>query len=506
MTTYFISPSGSDSNNGLSPDATTGNTNKPWLTLGKALNTGSPLNAGDTVYIGPGYYYSAACTPLATISSAGSPTQFIGEPRNLQGFKDSSGVLLAAGLPWVTTRSTGDTLDGPISSSSNLFAANTNKPSGMQFKYLVLEANIQNPQGIWAFDASAGTDILFQDCVILSHCFQYVTGAPTAGRNFTIRRCEVVMGWGFLLSTATAAATANANMGVLMEESLFLGGVPCPTNAYGAAGGNIAGGVSIQDCTIVGGSAGGGVFATPASRVSTVNPMHVGGCLILSNDLPFSAGTTGQIIDDGYNRMVSRRTTCYTNTTQAGTSFIDIGLNLVLPHLVTWGLGMPRNDFLGWTDAAASTQAFSASGRTTPDFRGRTARPWGAGSSIGCWQAQAVSEDTGSTVTGGGANSLKITGAGEVSIFIPVDASATTISITTVSGSYGGTTWPSMVVVANGAIGLATDQTVSATSASVQAITSPTFTPTAKGVVEVRLISQSTSTTSTTNFDILTSP
>jgi hypothetical protein len=52
VTTYFISPSGNDSNNRLGADASHA-TNKPWLTLEKGMNTGSPVLPGDTIYIAP---------------------------------------------------------------------------------------------------------------------------------------------------------------------------------------------------------------------------------------------------------------------------------------------------------------------------------------------------------------------------------------------------------------------------------------------------------------------
>jgi hypothetical protein len=227
------------------------------------------------------------------------------------------------------------------------------------------------------------------------------------------------------------------------------------------------------------------------------------GCTILSGT-PANAGTAGQIIDNGYNRFLTLGAA--TNFTVAGTSVVGPLPNLVLPDLVKWGLEMPRADFLGWTDAAHAGQKFSASGATTADFFGRTVRPWGAGSSIGCFQSRDLTQDTGSTISTGGANSAKLTGAGEFSLYIPVDATGFTVSVVTKSGSYGGTAWPQMIVVANPAVGITADVTVTATSASEQTLTTATITPTSKGVMEVRLISRSTSTTSTTNFDQLTSP
>ena len=505
MTTYYISPNGLDANNGLGPDASAA-TNKPWLTLGKALITGSPVVPGDTVYVAPGYYYASGnYTVLASITSTASPTQIVGDPTNRQGFKDGSGVLLAPGLPWATTRTSGDGLDGPISTANNFFQNTGVDIKGLQFKFLVLETRYDGI--LWNGSAATSSDILFQDCYLISTgIFNLGLGAPTANRNHIIRRCDILTAGVMSINTATAAATADANLNILVEES-FIFGALTSVMAIGASGGNIGGGITFKNLTVLGAEGGTQQIGTTALRVSTVSPINVGGCLFLTRGQVLNAGTTGQIIDTGYNRIITlTNNAVYTLTTQAGTSFIGVAPNLVLPHLVTWGLEMPRADLFGWTDAALTAQKFSASGSTTPDFRGRTARPWGAGSSIGCWQVPDVVQDASSAITGGGTNSLKLTGAGEVSFYVPVDAISTTISVRSKSTTYGGTNWPQLIVVANGTLGIASDLTVTATSATEAVITSPTFTPTAKGVVEIRLVSRSTTVTSSTWWDLLTSP
>lgn len=504
MATYYISPSGSNANNGLGPDASAG-TNKPWLTLAKALNSGSTVVAGDTIYVAPGYYYSSALTPLATISSSGSPTKIIGDPTNKQGFKDGSGVLLAPGIPFITTRTAAEGNDSDIASAGVLFTANTNNPSGLQFSFLLLECGGDNAAcAVWQFSLAAGSDNSFNDCILWGRRIMVATtSAPTAGRNLALNRCTLYCREVLALSTTTAAATADANLNITLQSCLIFGGVTGGTNmALGSSGGNLGGGININDCTQLGEA----FIVTVALRVSTVAPVTYKGCNVHSyfNSTQINAGTTGQVIDGGYNRKFCG--SADTNCTLAGTSIKNPAPNFVLPHLVTWGLELPRADFLGWSDAAHSAQRFSGSGSTALDFRGRTPKPWGSGASIGYMESGLFAEDTGSTISTGGANSLKITGAGEISFFVPVDASAMTISVITKSGSYGGTNWPQLIVVANGSIGLAADVVVTASSASEQTLTSASFTPTAKGIVEIRLVSRSTSATSTTNFDQITSP
>lgn len=505
MTTYYISPYGSDSNNGLGPDASHAS-NKPYLTLGKVLVSGSALSAGDTVYVGPGYLYGAGNhTVLGTISSVGSPTQIIGDPTNAQGFKDAGGILLSPGIPWITTRTSGEGLDSDIASSSALMNLSTNNVKGLQFKMLALEASMTQFANIFTMSASGTSDILFQDCFLSSkQIMSGGTSAPTATRNITFRRntilCREVISWS---NNTNAAATADADLTILIEENLIFGWIGAPTAiALTPSGGNLAGGIRIYDNTIIASQ----ILQTTASRVSTVTPITCAGNLMicLSSGVAMNSGTSGQIIDGGYNRYFCGAAN--TNVTTAGTTLFNPALNIALPHLVKWGLEMPRADMFGWTDAAHANQKFSASGSTTPDFRGRTVRPWGAGASIGCWQAQDVVQDTSSAITGGGTNSLKLTGAGEVSQYIPVNAVAQTVSIRTKSTSYGGTNYPQMIVVANPSCGVMSDTTVTASDASEQTITTATITPTSKGVMEVRLISRSTSVSSTTHFDILQSP
>ena len=506
MTTYYISPSGSNSNNGLGPDASD-STNKPWLTLKYAMETAGKVAPGDIVRVGPGNYFdTVSINPIAAICSAGSPTQIVGDPTNEYGFKNGSGVRLSPALPWLLIRSSTE-LDATTANAGNsFFELQTNDPNGLQFKKLGFNGKGETFGGYVCFDVEwdKTTDLLIEDCVFAGFgaVLRYFAGTvPTAGRNHTFRRITLFGGSVILVqATVSAAATADADLAIVIENSLLIGNLFSSTFSLGTAGGNKAGGILVRDNTIF--PAASSWFATTASCISIGTPIRYRGNLIIGGQ-PVNAGTSGQIIDDGYNKFFGNASN--TNVTPGTQTVFGPMPNVILPYLITFGLELPRTDWFGWTDAAHANQKFSASGSTTPDFRGRTARPWGAGASIGCWQAQDVVQDTSSAITGGGTNSLKITGAGEVSLYIPVDATGFTVSVRTKSTSYGGTNYPQMVVVANPGVGVTADTTVTAAAATEETITTATITPTSKGVMEVRLISRSTSTTSTTHFDILTS-
>ena len=189
MTIHYISPSGNDTNNGKGPDASDG-TNKPWRTLNKAMTAtgaGSSLPA-DTVYIAPGYYYATATVVISAICSVGSPTMFYGDPTNAQGFKDSGGVLLPPGIPWLTGRTSGQGIDGVCASSVYLIDCRANDPAGLQFKNLAFEN--QNTRGVFFVDWAGSTDILVEDCYFSqsNNAISFVAGVPTAARNITFRR------------------------------------------------------------------------------------------------------------------------------------------------------------------------------------------------------------------------------------------------------------------------------------------------------------------------------
>lgn len=73
-TTYYVTPSGSNSNNGLA--ATTGGGNGPWATLTYAAQN-SVLAAGDIIYVKAGNYGSENVV-FTKSGSSGSPISFIG--------------------------------------------------------------------------------------------------------------------------------------------------------------------------------------------------------------------------------------------------------------------------------------------------------------------------------------------------------------------------------------------------------------------------------------------
>jgi hypothetical protein len=498
VATYYIDfTNGLDTNNGLGPDASHA-TNKPWKTLGKATNTGATVAPGDTVYVAPGTYYSTLMTPIAGIASSASPTSFRGDPTNAQGFKTSGGVRVAPGLVWLTTRTAVEGMDSPIASTNSLIVGATNGTNGLKWYDFVMEVDLA--RSLVTVNLAANADWSFTQCrlIALSAVAAAATSIPTAARNMTFTACTMVVGQIFGFASTVAAATADANLAITVDACFILGRLTISTFQLGTSAGNKAGGIQFRGCTILG-AGGTTALTTVASVVSTVTPLRVAGCLWVTSQ-SINAGTLGHVVDDGYNRFITYNAN--TNFTQAGTSFRGTAAALLWPDVFAWGLEM-AGPMLGWGPGAVDAQRYSAWSSTAVDFRNRTPRPWGPGASIGYVEYGQQVRDTTSAVTGGGADSLKITGGGEVSLFVAVDPSATTLSVVTKSTTYGGTNYPQLIVVANPEIGLAADITATATSATEQTLTAGPFTPTVEGVVEVRLVSRSTSVTSASYFDIL---
>ena len=86
-----------------------------------------------------------------------------------------------------------------------------------------------------------------------------------------------------------------------------------------------------------------------------------------------------------------------------------------------------------------------------------------------------------------------MTGPGDIELRVPVGAVSTTITVKVRRDSnYGGGTNPQVILLANGAIGVATQTVTDVGSASAwNTISLSAFTPTAAGWVTLRLYSQS---------------
>lgn len=507
MATYYVSNDGSNTNNGLGPDASHA-TNRPWLTPAKVFNTGSTVVPGDTVYFAPGDYYpGATLIPIASISSAANPTSFRGDPFNAQGFKTAAGVLLSPGIVRIDGGRTAGNED-TAGTLRTLFTLQTNDPSGLSFYHLALEA-VGN---VIELDTNGSNTILFEDCRLFAQNNRSLnvttSNAWTAGRNWIFRRCIMLAAseWVIYMNNTTAAATANADLNILFEQCLIFGR---SSFQMGTAAGNRAGGIYFDGCTIVGYSSSAGAITTVASTVSIATAVgdrlgiHLKNNLFLGGHTHVSAGTSGHVWDDGYNRAIG--VNAPTNYTEAATSRRNTQANIIFPDLIKWGwpADYVGRGVFGWGPSAPTAVTASGGTNTGTDFynTGLT-RPWGAGPTIGAIELATITRDTTTLIDG--PDSLKITGKGDIEFRVPVTAAATTISVKArQDASYGAGTKPQLIIVAEPDLGVV-EQTITGVAAvsTTETLTTASFTPTAAGVVTVRLRSQA-ATAGAVNFDTL---
>lgn len=97
------------------------------------------------------------------------------------------------------------------------------------------------------------------------------------------------------------------------------------------------------------------------------------------------------------------------------------------------------------------------------------------------------------SVTDAGSVGIRIEGTGNHEFLVPVDAAATTISIKArYDANHGTTNKPQAILVVNDEIGVATEtKTMTSAADTWETLTFTQFTPTAKGVVAIQLVSRS---------------
>ena len=492
MATYYIRKTGSNSNNGTSAATA-------WLTLGKALASGSTVVAGDTIYVGAGVYRETVA--VAVSGSSGSPIKVIG---------DVTGQYTGdAGQVTQTAYTTNDKT-APV--STTLLALGTQ--TYLQFSNMTFMGGT----GQTITCSAGGHDYTFTDCVIngINNTLTTVqmTGSATGPviMNVTFDRCSV---FGFLSAitftlptTTSGAADYDANC---IVRNCYLQGFNTTANGVVLSASGTStykpGGVRVYNCTILGPT--NGCSTTTASQISTTVPgMVVSNSLIFANT-GLNSGTSGQMTES-YNAIYA--STPRTNVT-AGTGSISDKSYAPLVELgqsYKWsGQVKPfmrpdtNSPLLGFSNAGYSGNY------PTVDFYSRP-RPSGGGSvqggasyaSVGYLESHDNAIQDTVTYPSGQTSSGKLVGPGDQDLLIPVDASSTTVSVQLYQGSgYGGTTYATASVLSNGELGVtAQTLTCSSTLSSWQTLTFSAFTPSKKGWITLRITSYDTSGTGTLNF------
>jgi len=243
-TTYYVKNGGNNSSAGTSYGAA-------WLTVGKVLNTGSPVTSGDTVWIAPGVYRETS------ISVAISPSSEVQVNCDVTGTHTSG----APGECQITAYATNDTT---IAATTVILTLNAK--DFLTFQDLVFVGGAVGGSGAGTIvDASnaTSTNITFRRCVFINQ--QTTTGNQidistpvTTALHWVIDACR------FLSFNGNAAIgiTLSSNDGsehdadILVKNSTFMGdGVNGASSAYIILVTNTdwgGGGLSVYDCFFMG--------------------------------------------------------------------------------------------------------------------------------------------------------------------------------------------------------------------------------------------------------------
>lgn len=243
-TTYYVDPvNGLDANNGLGPDASHAS-NKPWKTISKART----LSSGDTAYFAPGVYREAiTLTNLWT-----SQVSWLGDPQNLQGFRDSSGVLVPPQICRWTGYTNSDTTIGSASNPLLLNAKNY-----LRLGNFYIQSSPNGGAAIKGTGPAGGTNIVLTNLVVIGTTLGYAVSLQTSNgvpANLTIDNCALyAMGGANSLSVIhTSGAGPDYDQNVVVRNTLMVS----ETTVFGASksgsGAGVGGGFYVTNCTIIG--------------------------------------------------------------------------------------------------------------------------------------------------------------------------------------------------------------------------------------------------------------
>jgi hypothetical protein len=465
MATRYVRTNGNDGGSGH--DGTT--PALAWLTLGYAM---THVSAGDTIYVGGGTYrISSTIAP----SSMASMTYLYGDP-----FGTQTGDV---GEVIVTNYATNDTT-APSACVLFTFASKNYWTIG---NLTLIAGNVTKNEEVFSFSGTSH-DVVLQDITSWSQWGRWLFFTMTFGTvwNITIDRCRIFNSGhsGMVIFTPTSASSSgDINLNMLIRNCLIESGnlaIDSFTDNTGTA--RKSGGISITNCTtrMI-------YLEGTAANYSTTYPWNVTNCLLLG---VYGINSPGAgIVTEDYN--VFFNDTPRTNVSAGTHSKADNSLmgRLSLGTEQAWG-GATRP--YGEPVAGSGLLSWGGSSPPSVDMWGNT-RP---GSGVGTISAAVGALERGNSATKEvttvrtGSNAIKLSGPGFQDFALPVAAASTTVTVYgRFDASYGAGTKPTMSVRNGGECGVA-DATATMTVASGNwEQLSLTFTPTATGIVTIRLAS-----------------
>lgn len=491
MATYYVDfVNGLDANNGLGPDASHAS-NKPWKTITKLLGAAG-MASGDTAYLSPAGPFRETVTVAMT--SAVAETSIFGDPGNAQGFKTSGGVLVSPGEVFFSAYTTND--------KTNPAAATLLTLSGrdfLTFERITFVGGSASPTCISATTATS-INCTFRYCTFIigrSATTMAWTNAADIAFNLTIDRCIF---WQLgtvacITITGNTSAAADYDLNVQITNCILFGGVGAQGVLIQPAGAGAfkAGGVDVYNCLIL--------FTNQAvlcngANLSTSIPCTVYNSIMHSSSSVVQATTLGQLLED-YNYLIW--STPRTNVAVGANSQVA-GANVILPYalLLSYGqelvaVGRFARPFLSHLESSPFLGFGNQAGGPSVDIlsAGRPAGGASALKAIGPYE-RGDSWRRETTTVRTGANALSVTGPGYQDFLVPVAVVSTTVTVyLRKDATYAGTA-PKLQVLAQPEIGVSAAEDTLGAAADTWEQQSLNFTPTAAGVVTIRLLSTDT--------------
>lgn len=487
MANRFVRKTGNDSNDGLSAATA-------WATIGKAVGAAGMAD-GDVCYIGAGVYRET--TINFGLTDPTIETKLVG---------DVNGVMTGdAGEVRVTNRTTNDKTAGAgavlhLQGRSNITLENLIFESGTDStlisglaglnqtlkKLVIINSNPTGFNGRCCDITTTGGvnhNMLFDQCVFFR-----------AGTNAAICRLQ------------TFFHTADYDAGIVFKRCLTIGG-PFFESLSGGTGTGKAGNIKVLYHTHIGGS-----VISVSTNLAQALPMIFRHGIFIGAGTGFAAAVGGNTsVNEDYNRICFP--TARSNVTAGANS------QATNAHAVLWELGQSYlNNLLSpspffMPTAGSPLLGFGSDGTNTmdEDFLGKP-RPSGAENTwtnvlrgIGAMERHNTAvQETGANADGGTGSAIKLIGPSNQSFSIPVDNTATTITVKTKwDSNHGNTNKPQMILLAESSLGI-TQQTITATGtagSSYETLTTASFTPTKKGVITILLISRAAAGNGIAYFD-----
>lgn len=440
-------------------------------TIGKILQTTAAiLQNGDKVWVGGGTYREVL---ILTLTSPTAEVQVNGDCDG-KNTGDAGEVTLTA-----------FTTDDKTAPSGNT-TLDLNGKQFLTFQNFTIIGGTAS--AACAKDATAlSHDNTFRECTFIGKGGTDVIELDsTAGSalNALFDRCRfLVHGNMIALDLVVARHTADYALNVTVRNCLFISWSDGIKIRSSGAGTGKPGGVAVDYCTFC---CNAGVRVNDAN-ISTTFVVVCTGSLFVGN-IGLTATTLGQITESYCNFNTSTPRTNVTAGTGSQTGYAplyhfgqEIAAGMTLRPFMTPTAGSPT---LGFSSAASPP---------TVDLH-NALRPAGGASALPAAGAlergNSFAKETGTVHTG--SNAISITGPGYQDFLVPVDAVSTTLKLfLRWDATYAGTK-PQIKVLGGTECGV-TDATDTATGSSgAWEERSLTFTPTAKGIVTIRVQSNDT--------------